>query len=77
MPISRVRSSTTTFMMFDTPMPPTTSVSTPMMPRKSLKREHEGVEERELLGGVPDRERLLVVGIEALALAERGGDPAR
>ena len=37
MPISRVRSSTTTFMMLDTPMPPTTKVSTPMMPRKTLK----------------------------------------
>ena len=36
MPISLVRSSTTTFMMFETPMPPTISVSTPMRPRKEL-----------------------------------------
>ncbi len=35
MPISRVRSSTTTFMMFETPMPPTMSVNEPMIPRKS------------------------------------------
>ena len=37
MPISRVRSSTTTFMMLETPMPPTTRVNTPMMPRKIWK----------------------------------------
>ena len=37
MPISRVRSSTTTFMMLETPMPPTIRVSTPMMPRKIWK----------------------------------------
>ena len=37
MPISFVRSSTTTFMMFETPIPPTTSVSDPTMPRKRLK----------------------------------------
>ena len=37
MPISRVRSSTTTFMMFETPMPPTISVNEPMMPRKTRK----------------------------------------
>ena len=37
MPISRVRSSTTTFMMFETPMPPTINVSTPISPRNALK----------------------------------------
>ena len=36
MPISRVRSSTTTFMMFETPMPPTTSVNDPTIVRKPL-----------------------------------------
>ena len=35
-PISFVRSSTTTFMMFETPMPPTTSVREPTMPRKPV-----------------------------------------
>ena len=35
-PISFVRSSTTTFMMFETPMPPTTSVSEPTMPRNPV-----------------------------------------
>ena len=37
MPISLVRSSTTTFMMFETPMPPTMSVKEPMIPRKRRK----------------------------------------
>ena len=35
MPISRVRSSTTTYMMFETPMPPTIRVKEPMMARKA------------------------------------------
>ena len=33
-PISRVRSLTTAYMMFATPMPPTRSVIAPMRPRK-------------------------------------------
>ncbi len=37
MPISRVRSSTTTYMMFDTPIPPTIRVKEPMIPRKARK----------------------------------------
>ena len=37
MPISLVRSSTTTFMMLLTPMPPTTSVKAPTIPRKLRK----------------------------------------
>ncbi len=36
-PISRVRSSTTTYMMFETPMPPTIRVKEPMIPRKARK----------------------------------------
>ena len=73
MPISLVRSSTTTYMMLLTPIPPTTSVSAPTMPRNSRKSEEEGVEELHLLGGVPHPDRLLVDGIE-LVRAGQGGD---
>ena len=36
-PISRVRSSTTTYMMFETPRPPTIRVKEPITPRKARK----------------------------------------
>ena len=41
-PISLVRSSTTTFMMLETPMPPTTRVSAPIDAEEEAEAEHEG-----------------------------------
>ena len=77
MPISRVRSSTATFMMFETPMPPTTSVREPTMPRNSLKASMKVSKKLGHLGGVPDTQRLLVLRVEAVLAGDDSQDLVR
>ena len=70
-PISRVRSVTETSMMFMIPMPPTSSETDAMAASSIVSTREEASWRLEDLGQVAEVEVVLLVGLEAMALAQQ------